>query len=180
MVIKPDDLSGPEIAAFLEEHLREMRAVSPPGSKHALDLASLRNSKITFWTCWHDGKIAGCCALKELDGRHGEIKSMRTSSTLRRQGIAARLLEHLIREAGRRGYRRLSLETGALEFFEPARRLYRKSGFEQCGPFSTYKDDPNSVFFTKILSKRGPKPAADGVIDNNRLEDPFPANKSHI
>ena len=152
MEIKVDDLSGPEIAAFLEEHIRDMRAVSPPESKHALDLAGLRSPGITFWTLWHDGKIAGCCALKQLDDRHGEIKSMRISGVLRRQGIAARLLEHLIHEAGMRGYGRLSLETGAMDFFEPARRLYQKFGFERCGPFATYKEDPNSVFFTKILS----------------------------
>ncbi|GAA5482742.1 GNAT family N-acetyltransferase [Haloferula sargassicola] len=153
MEIIVDDLSGPEIAAFLEEHIRDMRAVSPPESKHALDLEGLRTAEITFWTLWHDEMIAGCCALKQLDDRHGEIKSMRTSGALRRQGIAARLLDHLIREAGMRGYGRLSLETGAMDFFEPARRLYRKFGFEPCGPFATYKEDPNSVFFTKVLPR---------------------------
>jgi len=152
MDIQIDDLSGPEIAAFLEEHIQDMRSVSPPESKHALDLAGLRKPEITFWTLWHEGKIAGCCALRQLDRHHGEIKSMRTARSLRRQGLAARLLEHLIREASVRGYRRLSLETGAMEFFAPARRLYRKFGFEVCGPFATYKDDPNSVFFTKVLT----------------------------
>ncbi|MES2706445.1 MAG: GNAT family N-acetyltransferase [Verrucomicrobiota bacterium] len=158
MEIKPDDLSGPGIAAFLEEHIREMRAVSPPESTHVLDLTGLRSPGITFWVLWREGGIAGCCALKQLDGRHGEIKSMRTSSTLRRQGLAGRLLEHLIREAGRRGYSRLSLETGAMEFFEPARRLYRRFGFEECGPFAAYREDPNSVFLTKVLSSSATGP----------------------
>jgi putative acetyltransferase len=151
MEIIVDDLRGPEIAAFLEEHIQEMRAVSPPESTHALDLAGLRQSAITFWTCWHEGAIAGCCALKCLDAVHGEVKSMRTSRALRRSGVGARLLEHLIRESQTRGFRRLSLETGAMSFFEPARALYRKFGFEPCGPFATYKPDPNSAFFTKVI-----------------------------
>jgi putative acetyltransferase len=151
MEIKIDDLSGAEIAAFLEEHIQDMRAVSPPESKHALDLAGLRKPEITFWTCWHEGKIAGCCALKQLDPQHAEVKSMRSSRPLRRCGVGARLLEHLIAVAITRGYRRLSLETGAMEFFAPARNLYRKFGFEPCGPFSSYKDDPKSSFFTKVL-----------------------------
>lgn len=152
MNIQVDTLSGPEIAAFLEEHIRDMRSVSPPESKHALDLAGLRKPEITFWTLRVEGKIAGCCALRQLDAQHGEIKSMRTATEFRKQGIGSRLLEHVIQEAGIRGYRRLSLETGAMEFFEPARRLYRKFGFEACGPFSTYKNDPNSVFLTKLLA----------------------------
>jgi putative acetyltransferase len=152
MNITVDDLSGPEIAAFLEEHIQEMRAVSPPESTHALDLAGLRRPGITFWTLWQNAHVAGCCALKQLDVQHGELKSMRTSRTLRRQGIGARLLEHVIREAKTRGYRRLSLETGAMEFFAPARSLYRKFGFEPCGPFAAYKEDPNSAFFTKVIS----------------------------
>ena len=152
MQIKVADLTGPEIAAFLEEHIRDMRSISPPESKHALDLAGLRKAEITFWTLWDDEVIAGCCALKQLDGQHGEIKSMRTASAFRRRGIAAKLLKHLIGEATARRYRRLSLETGAMKFFEPARSLYRKFGFAQCGPFATYKEDPNSVFFTRELS----------------------------
>jgi putative acetyltransferase len=157
MRIEVDDLSGPAIAEFLEEHIRDMRSVSPPESKHALDLVGLRKPEIIFWTLWCEEKIAGCCALKRLDATHGEIKSMRTAAAFRRRGIGARLLEHLIREATDRGYRRLSLETGAMAFFEPARLLYRKFGFEVCGPFSSYKDDPNSVFLTKVLSPQMPK-----------------------
>jgi putative acetyltransferase len=154
MEIKVDDLSGPAIAAFLEEHIAEMRAISPPESKHALDLAGLRRPEITFWTLWQDGNIAGCCALKQLDAQQGELKSMRTAARVRRQGVAAQLLEHVIREAQARGYRRINLETGAMEFFAPARTLYRKFGFVPCGPFGSYKDDPNSAFFTKPLDRQ--------------------------
>ncbi len=152
MEIKIDDLSSAEIAAFLNEHVQDMRSVSPPESTHVLDLAELRGPEITFWACREAGRIVGCCALKKIDREHGEVKSMRTANALRRQGIACRLLEHLIREAEIRGFRRLSLETGAMDFFEPARRLYGKFGFERCEPFSTYKDDPNSVFFTKVIA----------------------------
>lgn len=146
-----DDLSGSEIAAFLAEHIREMRAVSQPESKHALDLPGLRRPEITFWTLWHEGRIGGCCALRQLDPSHGEIKSMRTAAHLRRQGVGARLLQHAIEAARARGYTRLSLETGAMDYFAPARNLYRKFGFAPCGPFAEYKADPNSAFFTKVL-----------------------------
>ena len=152
MELKVDDLSGPEIASFLEEHIRDMRAVSPPESTHALDLAGLRKPEITFWTMVHEGTIAGCGALKQLDPERGEIKSMRTARGWRRRGVAAQILEHIIQEAKRRRYRALSLETGAMAFFEPAHALYRRFGFVPCGPFSNYKEDPNSLFFTKVLS----------------------------
>jgi putative acetyltransferase len=151
MTIRPDDLSSPEIATFLEEHIADMRAVSPPESKHALDLAGLRQPEIAFWIIWDEARIAGCGALKQLDATHGEVKSMRTARTHRQRGVASMMLGHIVEEAQRRGYRRLSLETGAMPFFEPARKLYRKHGFEPCGPFGSYKVDPNSAFFTKLL-----------------------------
>lgn len=150
-LIKVDDLRGSEIAALLSEHLRDMNAVSPPESKHALDLGELRGPGITFWTCWEGDKLAGCGALKELSTEHGEIKSMRTARAFRRRGVAAKLLRHIIEEAQRRGYRRLSLETGSMDFFEPAHRLYASFGFEVCAPFGDYRSDPNSVFMTKDL-----------------------------
>src|SRR5688572_14732162 len=134
MKIKVDDLAGPEIAAFLEEHIQDMRAVSPPESKHALDLAGLRQPEITFWTVWDDGQLVGCGALMQLDAAHGEVKSMRTAKTCRQRGVASTLLDHIIAQAKSRGYQRLSLETGSMPFFEPARRLYQKFGFEVCGP----------------------------------------------
>lgn len=161
MEITVDDLTGPEIAAFLEEHICNMRSVSPPESKHALDLAGLRKPEITFWTLWHEKQIAGCCALKELDARHGEIKSMRTSVAMRNRGIGSTLLTHIIREATTRGYTRLSLETGSMPFFAPARRLYVRFGFQECGPFASYKEDPNSVFYTKALDHITPNKAPE-------------------
>jgi putative acetyltransferase len=149
--IRVDDLSGPEVHELLGEHLRDMRLNSPPESVHALDLDGLRRPEITFWTAWEGGELLGCGALKELDPRHGEIKSMRTSAPHLRKGVAARLLEHILEEAVRRGYGRLSLETGSAEAFEPARRLYARFGFEFCGPFDGYVEDPYSVFMTKEL-----------------------------
>jgi putative acetyltransferase len=151
MIIRRDDLTGPEIRALLEEHLAHMRSVSPPCSVHALDLARLRRPEITFWTAWSDGALAGCGALKALDARHGEIKSMRTASTHLRRGVARSMLMHIVAEASRRGYERLSLETGSMDAFVPARTLYAEHGFTPCPPFADYAEDPNSVFMTRRL-----------------------------
>jgi putative acetyltransferase len=151
MDIRLDDLRGPEIAELLQEHLRDMHRVSPPESVHALDLDSLRQPAITFWTIWDAGTLAGCGALKELDLQHAEIKSMRTASSHRRKGVAKRLLQHLLEEARQRGYTRVSLETGSMDFFLPARALYASFGFINCPPFADYIADPNSVFMTKEL-----------------------------
>lgn len=151
MEIRIDDLRGIEIARLLEQHLQDMRRVSPPESVHALDLEGLRAPEITFWTVWEGTVLAGCGALKELDANHGEIKSMRTAPEFRNQGVAGLMLRHLIAEARARNYNRLSLETGSMDFFEPARRLYRRFGFDPCGPFSTYVEDSNSVFMTMQL-----------------------------
>lgn len=149
--LRPDDLQGPEIAALLSEHLRDMHATSPPESVHALDLAGLRRPEISFWTAWQEGRLAGCGALKQLDAGHGEIKSMRTAQGFHRKGVATRLLQHILDEARRRGYRRLSLETGSMAYFAPARELYRKFGFVECAPFADYQPDPNSTFMTLEL-----------------------------
>ncbi len=149
--IREDDLRGAEVAALLAEHVGDMRAISPPESVHALDLAALRAPGITFWSVWQDGQLLGCGALKELDRAHGEIKSMRTAAVHRRRGVAAAVLEHIIGEAARRGYRRLSLETGSTGHFVAARALYGRYGFEPCGPFGSYADDPHSTFMTRRL-----------------------------
>jgi putative acetyltransferase len=152
MQIRIDDLRGREIRALLEEHLAHMRSISPPESVHALDLDALRQPGITFWTAWSpDGSLLGCGALKELDARHGEIKSMRTAAARRRSGVARALLAHIIAVAEGRSYARLSLETGAEPPFAPARSLYASFGFTFCAPFEGYVDDPNSVFMTKAL-----------------------------
>jgi putative acetyltransferase len=150
-LIKIDDLQGPEIIALLAEHLRSLAEVSPPGTMHALDLKKLRQPDITFWSVWNGPDRCGCGALKELSREHGEIKSMRTASPYLRRGVATHVLDRIITEAVRRGYRRLSLETGAGHFFAPAHRLYRRFGFAPCGPFEGYSADPNSLFMTKML-----------------------------
>jgi putative acetyltransferase len=128
-----------------------MYELSPPQSVHALDLQALRKPDITFWTAWSGDELLGCGALKELDAAHGEIKSMRTSLAHRRKGVARAILCHIIDEAKRRAYRRLSLETGSMKAFEPAQRLYASFGFAYCPPFGDYVDDPNSVFMTRTL-----------------------------
>jgi putative acetyltransferase len=151
MQIRLDDLSGPEIRALLDEHLRDMALLSPPESVHALDLDGLRAPEITFWTAWTNGDLMGCGALKELDPRHGEIKSMRTSVAHRRRGVARAILRHIIQEAEKRSYSRLSLETGSMDGFQPAQQLYQSFGFAYCLPFADYENDPNSVFMTKLL-----------------------------
>lgn len=151
MDIKIDDLTGAEIHELLQEHLRSMRQHSPPESVHALEIDALRQPEITFWTVWENDELLGCGALKELDARHAEIKSMRTASTHRRKGVATHLLQHILEEATRRGYSRLSLETGSMAVFEPARQLYARFGFTYCEPFADYVEDPNSVFMTREL-----------------------------
>ncbi len=124
---------------------------SPPESVHALPLEGLRAPEISFWSAWEGDELLGCGALKELDPRHGEIKSMRTVSAHLRKGVAAALLHHIVAEAQRRGYERLSLETGSMAAFAPARALYQRHGFRECGPFADYREDPNSVFMTRLL-----------------------------
>jgi putative acetyltransferase len=151
MQIKIDDLTGAEIYELLQEHLRHMRRLSPPESVHALDIEGLRQPAVTFWTVWEDAELLGCGALKELDAQHGEIKSMRTAAAHLRKGVAKHMLQHIIAEAKRRGYGRLSLETGSMAGFEPARQLYAGFGFTYCTPFADYVADPNSVFMTREL-----------------------------
>jgi putative acetyltransferase len=149
--IRVDDLRGREIAALLEEHLRNLRGLSPAESFHALDLEALRRPEITFWSAWEGPELVGCGALKELDATHGEIKSMRTASPHLRKGVASKLLAHILEEAKRRRYRRLSLETGSTPAFAPAHNLYASFGFRPCGPFGDYVEDSFSVFMTKEL-----------------------------
>lgn len=151
MDIKLDDLTGSEVIALIGEHLQGMALHSPPESIHALNLDGLKKPEITFWSAWEKEELVGCGALKELDLQHGEIKSMRTSSAHLRKGVARRILEHIIAEAKRRGYQRLSLETGSMDAFEPAKRLYASFGFQYSMPFSDYTEDSNSVFMTKEL-----------------------------
>jgi len=152
MRIEVDDLSRPEVHALLQEHLANMYELSPPESVHALDLSKLRAPDITFWSVWDGATLVGCGALKQMTATEGEIKSMRTPKALRRRGAGRAVLEHIIAEAKRRGYRRLNLETGSQDGFVPARTLYESFGFTYCGPFGDYKPDPNSAFMTRELA----------------------------
>jgi putative acetyltransferase len=151
MQIEIDDLSRPQIHALLNEHLQNMYALTPAESVHALNLEELHQPDITFWSAWEGSLLVGCGALKELDRLHGEIKSMRTPHGLRRRGAGRAILAHIIEVARSRGYERLSLETGSLAAFKPARRLYESFGFTYCEPFGEYVKDPNSVFMTLLV-----------------------------
>ena len=152
MKIEIDDLTRPAIHALLREHLRSMHALSPPESVHALDLESSRRPEITFWTAWEGEALLGCGALLELSRTHAEVKSMRTPEAHRRTGAGRALLMHIVATARSRGYDRLSLETGSMAAFEPARRLYESAGFTETGPFGAYVEDQNSTFMTLALS----------------------------
>lgn len=151
MEIRVDDPRADRAASLLREHLQDMALHSPPESIHALDVEALRSPQITFWTGWDGTELLGCGALRELGRMHGEIKSMRTARSHLRKGVASRMLQHIIAEAERRSYTRLSLETGSMEAFAPARALYASFGFAFCGPFGDYVLDPNSVFMTRLL-----------------------------
>lgn len=151
MDIRIDDLSGPAIHALLQAHLDTMAVHSPPESRHALNLEGLRAPEITFWCVWEGAALIGCGALKQLDATHGEIKSMHTAIAHRGKGVATRMVEHILAVARERGYTRLSLETGSMDGFAPARALYQRYGFDFCGPFGGYREDPNSVFMTRDM-----------------------------
>lgn len=154
MRIETDDLTRPAVHRLLEEHLANMYELSPPESVFALDLDKLRAPGITFWTVWDGDTLLGCGALKELSPREGEVKSMRTPKALRGRGAGRAVLGRILDEARRRGYERLSLETGSHPDFKPAHELYRSAGFVDCGPFADYREDPNSVFMTLRLEPR--------------------------
>lgn len=149
--IKLDDLTGKDIIDFLEEHIKDMKSVSPPESKHPLDLEGLKNPAVKFWTAWDDSELVACGALMKLSDTQGEIKSMRAKPTVRRTGVASLLLKHILDDAEKSGFTRVSLETGSMPFFKPAQHLYKKFGFIECEPFADYNHDPNSVFMSKDI-----------------------------
>lgn len=151
MLIRKDDLSGPEIQALLREHLEDAYKNSPPDSVYALDLSELRKPDIDFWSVWEDNVLLGCGALKELGATHGEIKSMRTTEAALKRGVGSMMVLHIIEQAKARGFVRLSLETGSNEPYAPARGLYAKFGFEECGPFADYEDGAFSLYMTLDL-----------------------------
>jgi putative acetyltransferase len=153
--IEVDDLSRHVVLALLSEHLTSMHTLSPPESVHALDVSRLKAPGITFWTAWSGEVLMACGALKELDARHGEVKSMRTPDDRRGHGAGRAMLAHIVQVARDRGYEHLSLETGSQDAFLPAQALYASVGFKPCGPFGAYREDRHSVFMTLELANPG-------------------------
>ena len=141
----------PEVYELLTKHFVELRAASPEGSAHVLDIPGLQDKSIKFWSLWNNDMLMGCGALKFLGKEHGEFKSIRIHDNFRRKGNGISVINHLINEAKKLNINKLSIETGAGDFFKPARTLFKQCDFEVCGPFAHYKDDINSVYFTKTL-----------------------------
>ena len=142
----------PEVNKLLTKHFIELRAASPEGSAHVLDIPGLKVPTIKFWSLWENEKIFGCGALKFLDNEHGEFKSIRIHDDFRNKGYGIKIIDHLIYEAKKLDIKRISLETGAGKFFDPARRLFKKCNFEPCQPFAHYKEDINSLYLTKLIN----------------------------
>ena len=141
----------PEVNKLLTKHFIELRTVSPEGSTHVLDIHGLKNPTIKFWSLWQNDNLFGCGALKFLDKEHGEFKSIRIHDNFRKQGQGINVINHLINEAKKLKIKQLSIETGSGDFFIPARKLFKKTGFTVCEPFAHYKEDVNSVYLTMII-----------------------------
>ena len=141
----------PEVNLLLKKHFIELRAASPKGSAHVLDIPGLQELSIKFWSLWEDGQLMGCGALKFLDKEHGEFKSIRIEDNFRGKGNGIMVINHLIDEAKKLKIKKLSIETGAGKFFAPARKLFDSCGFKPCKPFAHYKEDVNSLYLTKLL-----------------------------
>ena len=146
------NFDNPDVNELLIKHFIELRAASPEGSAHVLDIPGLKVPSIKFWSLWENNKLMGCGALKFLNNDHGEFKSIRIHDNFRNQGNGISVINHLINEAKKLNIKKLSIETGAGEFFKPARKLFIRSGFKTCEPFAHYREDVNSVYFTKIIS----------------------------
>lgn len=151
MKIVLDDLTDDRTIELISNHLEAMSENSPTESIHALNVSRLKQDDITFYSVWENDDIMGCGALKKLTPTHGEVKSMRTVEKHLRKGVSRALLNHIINEAKILGFERLSLETGSMDAFLPARRLYESTGFTYCEPFDQYKEDPNSKFMTLLF-----------------------------
>ena len=146
------NFDNPEVNELLVKHFVELRAASPEGSAHVLDIPGLKVHSIKFWSLWEDEKLIGCGALKFLENKHGEFKSIRIHDNYRNQGKGIDVINHLINEAKKLKIKRLSIETGAGDFFIPARKLFKKTGFTKCEPFAHYKEDINSVYLTMLIN----------------------------
>ncbi len=142
----------PEVNELLIKHFVELRAASPEGSAHVLDIKGLQVPSIKFWSLWKGEKLIGCGALKFLEKEHGEFKSIRIHDDFRKKGNGINVINHLIAEAKKLDITRLSIETGAGDFFIPARKLFNHCGFEPCKPFAHYKEDVNSIYLTKHIN----------------------------
>ena len=142
----------PEVNELLKKHFIELRAASPEGSAHVLDIPGLKEPSIKFWSLWEKNKLMGCGALKFLDKEHGEFKSIRVHDDYRNKGNGIKVIKHLIEEAKKLNIKQISIETGAGKFFEPARKLFKKCNFKSCEPFAHYKEDVNSLYLTKLIS----------------------------
>ena len=140
-----------EVNELLTKHFIELRAASPEGSAHVLDIPGLKVKSIKFWSLWENDKLIGCGALKFLDESHGEFKSIRIHNDFRGQGYGINVINYLINEAKKLKIKKLSIETGAGDFFIPARKLFKRTGFTICKPFAHYKEDVNSVYLTKFI-----------------------------
>ena len=140
-----------EVHELLTKHFIELRAASPEGSAHVLDIPGLKVPSIKFWSLWENDLLMGCGALKFLDKEHGEFKSIRIHDNFRRMGNGINVINHLINEAKKLNIKKLSIETGAGDFFIPARKLFKKTGFTECEPFAHYKEDINSVYLTMLI-----------------------------
>lgn len=154
MHIVEGGLDDPRVVALLQTHVTRARAETAEGSAHALDLSGLRAPEVSFWSAWEGQAVVGVGALKRLAADHGEVKSMHTAEAVRGRGVGSAMLRHIMAAARARGMSRLSLETGSWPYFEPARSLYARHGFVECGPFGAYREDPNSVFMTVALRDR--------------------------
>jgi putative acetyltransferase len=151
MKIIEDRMESSAVLDLLREHLEDMNATSPAESVHALDVSDLKEPSVTFWSSWEGEQLLGCVALKALTSEHGELKSMRTTTLARKKGVGSTMLRHVLEHARQQGMTKISLETGSMTYFAPARALYEKHGFEYCDPFADYSEDPNSQFMTLAL-----------------------------
>tara|TARA_B100001057_G_C22440230_1_gene790893 strand:+ start:182 stop:649 length:468 start_codon:yes stop_codon:yes gene_type:complete len=145
------NFDNPEVNNLLTKHFIELRSASPKGSTHVLDIPGLKVPSIKFWSLWDGKKLIGCGALKFLNEEHGEFKSIRIHDDFRGQGQGIKVIKHLINEAKKLKIQRLSIETGAGDFFFPARKLFKRTGFTKCEPFAHYKEDINSVYLTMYI-----------------------------
>ena len=144
----------PEVNQLLKKHFVELRAASPEGSAHVLDIPGLKVNSIKFWSMWEEDFLMGCGALKFLENNHGEFKSIRIHDNFRGKGNGIKIINHLIEEAKKLNIKRISIETGSSKFFVPARKLFEKCGFKPCKPFAHYTEDVNSLYLTKLLDNK--------------------------